>query len=121
MNQSNTPASVRLTYDVGGGATREKELMVAANSRYTVVVHDANVKLTYFLASGGPVEKNLIAPARSRRTVAVNGAGEAVGPGQTVSVRVDTTHNGGVVVERAMTFAYLGAIPGYHTVLGYTR
>ena len=91
------------------------ETLVILNPNAT----DANVKITYFLGSGAPVEKNIVAPARSRRTVAVNGAGEGVGPNQTVSARVETTHSGGIVVERAMTFTYLGSIPGYHTVLGY--
>jgi hypothetical protein len=46
---------------------------------------------------------------------------EGVGRNQAVSARVDTTHNGGLVVERPILFTYNGTIPGYHTAMGFTR
>jgi hypothetical protein len=79
----------------------------------------ASVTITYYLAGGSAIEKTVSVAARSRRVVDVNGTSEGVGPNQPVSARVRTTHAGGIVAERSMTFTYGGNIPGYHTVIGY--
>jgi lysophospholipase L1-like esterase len=80
---------------------------------------DAAVTISYQLAGGATVTKAVTAPARSRRAVDVNGLAEGVGPDQAVSARVSTTSPAGIVVERAITFTYLGATPGYHAAMGY--
>jgi hypothetical protein len=43
---------------------------------------------------------------------------EGVGRNQEVSAKVETTHAGGIVVERPMYFRYSGGITGGHTAMG---
>ena len=49
----------------------------------------------------------------------MHGTSEGVGPGQTVSTKVETTNPGGIVVERPMYFTYRTGIDGGHIVVGY--
>ena len=75
--------------------------------------------ITYYLnGGGGPIVRTLTVAAYSRATVAVHDAGQ-VGRGKEVSAKVETSHPGGVVVERPIYFTYRGDIDGGHTVMGY--
>jgi hypothetical protein len=80
----------------------------------------APVTITYYLPGGGTTSRSFSVPARSRAEVAVHQGGNGVGPNLAVSAKVATSLAGGIVVERPMYFTYLGSIPGYHTVMGYT-
>jgi hypothetical protein len=91
------------------------EYLVALNPHATA----ADVTVTYYLNGGGaPIVRTLTVAPYSRATVAVHDAGQ-VGRGKEVSAKVETSHPGGVIVERPMYFAYLGNIDGAHTVMGY--
>ena len=64
------------------------------------------VTITYYLERrAAPVVKALTVAANSRATVAVHDAGQ-VGRGKEVSAKVETSHPGGVVVERPIYFTY---------------
>ncbi|MCC6626255.1 MAG: hypothetical protein IT340_02515 [Chloroflexi bacterium] len=83
---------------------------------------DAAVTITYFLDSGTPVIKQLTVPDRERRIVLVHEMADGVGRGKAVSAKVETTHSGGIVVERPMYFTFtgsMGTVTDAHTVMGY--
>jgi hypothetical protein len=82
----------------------------------------ANVTITYFLSSGTPQQKTLSVGAFARAFATVHGTSNGVGAGKQVSAKVETTHAGGIIVERPMYFTYNGSTPnvtGGHTVMGY--
>jgi hypothetical protein len=73
------------------------------------------VHITYMFADGTTQEQELPIGARSRATVNVK---EVVGPGRSVSVKVQS--NLPIVAERPMYFNYKGSWTGGHDVVGYT-
>jgi hypothetical protein len=79
----------------------------------------ADVTITYFLSDGTTQLKQVQIGANARYTTAVHGSSEGVGPGQTVSAKVETTNPGGIIVERPMYFTYGTGIDGGHIVVGY--
>jgi hypothetical protein len=74
---------------------------------------DAGVTLTYYVVSGGVQTKNINVPANSRYTVVVHDAAEGVGRGKVHGTRVETSHTGGIVVERPLYYPNSG-----HNVMG---
>jgi hypothetical protein len=80
----------------------------------------AAVTITYYLADGTTQTASLAVGATRRETVAVHSLTNGVGRGLAVSVKVTTTHSGGIVVERPMYFTYGSGLDGGHNVMGAT-
>jgi hypothetical protein len=96
----------------------------AGFDQYLIVLNPhataAPATITYYLNGGGaPITRTLTVAPYSRAAVAVFDAGH-VGRGKEVSAKVETTHAGGVVVERPIYFAYGGSMDGGHTAMGFT-
>ena len=113
---------------MGAGAPKASWLFAegytgAGFDQYLVVLNPhataAPVTITYYLNGGGaPLVRSLTVAPYSRAAVAVHDAGQ-VGRDKEVCAKVETSHPGGVVVERPMYFTYGAATDGGHTVMGF--
>jgi exo-beta-1,3-glucanase (GH17 family) len=79
--------------------------------------------ITYFLDGGQVLTRTTPLPPQARTSVAVHDPVAGIGPGRAAAVQVDTDHGEGIVVERAIYFAYRGSaglVTGGHAALGFT-
>jgi hypothetical protein len=81
----------------------------------------APITLTYYLSDGAIQTRQVTVAANRRLTVSVHDTSLGIGRNQEVATKVETTHAGGIVVERPIYFAYGNGITGGHTTAGATK